>query len=111
MNKTKIEFGFGAGMDKDQIPVSPECVKHGLDWIKKVTVRLFDGYTLTACEGGWRNPAGLLVEEPGFTLTIYTSFTPSVTPTKIDIMVDAIKQALRQEAVCVIQTPVNFEIL
>lgn len=110
LNAIKLEFGFGVGLDANQNRLTVEERRTGLDWIKKVSVNLFGGYTLTETQGGWRNPAGIVVEEPGFTLTVYTTPAQHGLPTRIDILIDTIKAALHQEAVCITQSLVNSEI-
>lgn len=111
MNTLKIEFCFGTGFDRNQNPLTVEERRFGLNQIKQGAVEIFGGYTLVDTEGGWRNPAGVLVEETGKSLVIYTIEKPSfIVREKIEGMISIIKMALRQETICVVQTPVNSEI-
>lgn len=120
----KIEFGFGVGKDRDQKTITPERVTCALEVIAEEAVRKFGAYTLTATEGGWVNPAGVLVVERGYTL-MATVENPIVAPaglapsTRANVahvalqlaiknMAAIISGALRQEAVAVTVTPVYF---
>lgn len=109
MTKTiKLEFGFGIGKDRNQNSLSQTDVIDGLNDIKRYASAVWKGYTLIATHGGWTNTLNTLVEEPGYTLMVLAS-----SPSRISILstITTIKQALRQEAVCLTQTPVKFEII
>lgn len=113
--KYKIEFGFGAGEDSVGRLLLQSEVEIGLQKIRQRAVEWFGGYTLTKTQGGWRNPAGWLVEEQGYTLSILVD--PSTVLLKdfgyrleITYMVSVIKQALRQQAVVVMLTPIDWSI-
>lgn len=114
--KYKIEFGFGAGEDASGRLLLQSEVIIGLQKIRKRAVEWFDGYTLTKTQGGWVNPANhWLIEEPGYTLSVLVD--PASEHNKdagysleITDMVLTIKQALRQQAVAVMLTPVDWSI-
>lgn len=111
MNTLKIEFTFGIGRDRNQNHLTVEARRFGMGQIKKTAIKLFGGYTIIDTEGGWRNPDGVIVEETGKTLIIYTKEIQSLLlPDKIETMREEIKNALRQEAICIVQTLVNSEI-
>lgn len=69
---SRIVFHVGAGYASDGTPIGlrdmgairRECVA--------VLSKRFGGCTLTEHEGGWIDPAGAVLTEPGFTLTVYT---------------------------------------
>src|SRR5688572_27076956 len=65
----KIEFGFGVGFDRDQRKLTYEDIQIALANIRKEAITVYGVYTLTGTTGGWRNSAGILVEEPGYTLS------------------------------------------
>lgn len=109
-NAVKLEFGFGVGKDRLQLPISPAALATGLKQIKDQAVYLWGGYTLLQTEGGWKNEAGELVKEPGFTLVILVTDLYNLDLT-CDRMITSIKNTLRQEAVAFTQTAVNFQIL
>lgn len=123
----KIEFGFGVGKDRDQKTITPERVTCALEVIAEEAVRKFGAYTLTATEGGWVNPAGVLVMERGYTLMATVANPHEVMSLSaasalsrntlreynalklaIKNMAAIISGALRQEAVAVTVTPVYF---
>lgn len=113
--KYKIEFGFGAGEDDSGRLLLQSEVEIGLQKIRRRAVEWFGGYTLTKTQGGWVNPAGRLVEEPGYTLSVLVD--PSTVlledfgyRLEITDIVSTIKQALRQHSVVVMLTPVDWSI-
>lgn len=125
MNLThyKIEFGFGVGLDRNQSPIDGVQREDALHLITSECVRLFGGYTLTQTTGGWRNPAGVLVQEPGYTLMATVPnplanaekpYVPGATSAyhlltvHINMMAGYINGALNQEATAVTVTPVFF---
>lgn len=109
-NAIKIEFGFGVGKDRHQKFLTPREVRLGLRLIIEKAASLWGAYTLQPVSGGWTNPAGLLIEEPGYVLTITTK-PLQTSHSNTRALIDVIKDSLRQEAVAVTQTPVSFEIL
>src|SRR5688572_20166352 len=105
-NKYKIEFGFGVGLDRNQNPISLLKMAAAVQAICTEAAKLFKAYTLTEVNGGWTNPAGVLVTERGYTLTVImpsTQFTQA--------FAKFIGGALDQEAVAVTVTPVNFNVI
>lgn len=102
----KIEFGFGVGKDREQKDISLPAREIALQCIRDEAVRVFGAYTLTPVEGGWRNPAGVVVTEPGYTLSV---ILPSVQASQH--FAGYIIGVLEQEAVAVTVTPVNFELI
>lgn len=113
----KIEFGFGIEKDRDQNTLPKSLVDAAIATIKEEAAHQFGAYTLTAASGGWTNPDGLLVTEPGYTLTvIIPQEDPAVqVGSRLEFCVPFfaafIRGALRQQAVAVTITPVNFAIL
>lgn len=104
-NHYKIEFGFGVGKDRNQNFISPAMREAALQTIQAEAARRFGAYTLTKVAGGWKNPAGVLVTEEGYTLTI---IIPQTSPTHS--FARFIGAVLEQEAVAITITPVYFEI-
>lgn len=104
----KIEFGFGVGEDKNGFSLNSSRVVAGLGNIRKEAARLFGGYTLRSVTGGWVNPEGRLVEEPGYTLQV---FDDGSTNGNRAAMVGVIKEQLNQAAVAVTITEVKFSIV
>jgi len=104
----KVEFGFGIGKDRNQraIPGSEQVA--ALDFIAAEAARRFGAYTLTSTSGGWTNPAGLLVQEPGYTLMATVPANFDCLDLHAKIFAAYIAGALRQEAVAVTVTPVWF---
>lgn len=108
-NQYKLEFGFGAGEDRQGIPLDQANVGLVVNEIVETASRLFGGCFLTRGRGGWINPAGILVTEPGYVLTVYTNFSH----TRDDAMklIATIKRLLNQEAVIFSHQPVSWEYL
>jgi hypothetical protein len=101
----KIEFGFGVGKNKNNEVITDLDRESALAVIRKEAAAVFGGYTLFSPTGGWRNPAGVLVEEPGYTLMVLVSDANNFT---IDCFAAYIRGAFQQEAVVVTITPVTF---
>lgn len=108
--QTKIEFGFGVGEDATGAALAPDLVIAGLMVIRKRAAELFGGYTMHAVNGGWTNPEGRLVEEPGYTLFVFGPGNGNMNGT-ILALVDCIKENLHQAAVCVTFTEVNTRVV
>lgn len=104
----KVEFGFGVGFDYEQQPLTEGRVNAALSVIRREAVTRFGAYTLTPVKGGWTNPQGVLVEEPGYTLTIMLD---AVVDRQIQSMACFIGGALNQEAIVVTMTPVDFRVI
>lgn len=119
-NHYKIEFGFGVGKDKNQRTLSYEDVQIALANIRAEAARVYGAYTLTGTTGGWRNGAGVLVTEGGYSLSIVVPVVRDVIgvgprelvpPSLADKCFAAyIAGALNQEAVAITVTPVHFEL-
>lgn len=109
---TKIEFGFGVELYKDGAPLRPDTRKRGVEFIIAMVTDLFGGCTLVDTPGTWRNPHGILFEERGKTLIVYTtSSCQSRITAKIKQTVTCIKEQLGQEAVAVTVTQVSTGLL
>jgi hypothetical protein len=106
--KHKIEFGFGVGQDADGNPIDQLQFVFAFKVIRLKAVDLFGGYTMCKTTGGWIDPTGRLVEEPGYTLFVFSDFNEFE---KYRMMAEIIKTELNQQAVAVTVTEVNFEIL
>jgi hypothetical protein len=65
-------IGFGLGERADGTPIGDDERAAIIRQIAIQTAHRFGGYTIAHTYGGWINPAGRLVEEPGITLTIVT---------------------------------------
>jgi len=109
--KYKIEFGFGVGEDRDGNVISIERHESALGAIRREAATLFGGYTLTRTEGGWRNPQGRLVEEPGYTLSVLTDYPGDFPQWPMIDMAGHIKRELSQEAVYVVVHQCSWEML
>lgn len=110
--KYRIDFGFGVSEDRDGNTITIIRREEAMDEIKRVCMSLFGGYTLTRTEGGWRNPQGRLVEEPGYTLSVLAkSDTRYFDEDPIKSMAGCIKQQLAQEAVAATVIECNWEML
>lgn len=119
MNNTahyKIEFGFGVGKDRNQNPISDQMRTAAMDVIKAEAAKRFGAFTLTITDGGWTNPAGLLITEPGYTLSVMirpldNAFVAMQEAERIgQSFAQFICGVLEQEAVAIIITLVNFQI-
>lgn len=102
--KVKIEFGFGAGLNRYGEPISPETARDRLTVIRVEAVARYGGYTITATIGGWRNPAGTLAEEGGYTLMVLADDFDRI---QAEFFASFIGGALCQEAVAITVTPVT----
>jgi len=111
-NQTKIEFGFGVELTKDQTRINPDAVPELLGFVRDLVLTHFDGCAFTRTEGAWRNPAGHTYVERGYTLMILTDAAESPRLfNAVNKIVAEIKFLFQQEAVAVTLTPVNFSIL
>jgi len=117
----KIEIGFGIGLNRhgNHIPYSTREAK--LANIRSRATNLFSGCTIVPTMGTWTSPAGTLFTEEGRTLIVYVPAV-WVTPdgatvpapdsmASISGLIRYIKDQLEQEAVALVTTPVNFDIV
>ena len=94
-----FEYRIIAGVGKDhkgqEIPASTR--EAALERIKAKAVALFNGYTITAGEGGWVDDNNELVREPCIILHVFVSLKG------INTLARFVGTALSQESVCVIE--------
>lgn len=111
MKSNKITFGFGVGVTKDGSPIPRYFAQCLVKEICELAANLFGGYTIYECEGGWTNPRGEVVVEPGRSIVAYCDHRSKVTEAKVEQMVATIKELLNQEAVAVVREECDFSIL
>lgn len=63
-------IGFGIGETRDGFAITDDQRRAILQAVKETAAGIFGGFTLFNVQGGWVNPEGRLVEEPGISLLI-----------------------------------------
>lgn len=92
----RISITAGVGEDANGVKLAKDTVESGLANIRYGLTRRAGGYTETAVEGGWMDPHGRVVTEPGRRFTI---MAPSAAPARE--YADFIGHELHQRAVAV----------
>lgn len=113
----KIEFGFGAEVDKNHERLESEARRHAVMTIRETATQLFGGCTLWETIGSWKSPDGHIYRERGATLMVILLDDYHNSPifddagklrAKIHAMVETIKDSLNQEAVAITATPLAW---
>lgn len=104
----KIHFGFGRGQRKNGQAITIAESRLAMSLLKHEAARLFGGYSFTRIEGGWVNPAGKLVEEPGGILEVVTTRDYRSMVKLAKAFRETIKQVLDQEAIVLTITECKF---
>lgn len=107
----KIEFGFGAELDRSGARIKTETRQQAIDAIRQTATELFGGCTMVETWGCWKSPEGQLFRERGATLIVYMGFSPMFTSglsLTVRAMAQTIKDTLNQQAVAVIVIPLSF---
>lgn len=109
---TKVEFGFGVGLDKAWVPINGARRDKALCNIIAKATELFSGCTVTDTYGTWRDDSGKLFEERGKTLMVMlTGGDRKANTEKVETLVAVIKHELDQQAVVVSVTPISIGFL
>lgn len=66
----RYTFGVGIGFDRDGKAIHPEEVRQYIEAAIKRASELFGGCFITRGDGGWIDPAGKLIVEPGIVITV-----------------------------------------
>jgi hypothetical protein len=112
MNKIKVEFGFGTGLDKSGQNIPFAQIERGVENICKSVLRMFGGYTRYWTQGGWKDLSdGKVFIEHGATVVAYLDPEDAMGDDKIANVVAVIKAALNQRAVYVTRTLVDTELM
>lgn len=94
----KIEITFGVGKTEYGEAINPEMAEIEIKAIKALSAHLFGGYSMHCIEGGWKDEAGAVVEEPGRLLVLLVE---KVRKGFVDVVVNEIKERLFQKTVVV----------
>ena len=72
MKRTTYTVHVGAGQDKDGMDIRNYERTDMLAHAKLRTARLFGGYSVSECFGGWVDPHGRIVEERAYRIEVST---------------------------------------
>lgn len=105
----RIEFTFGVGLDRNATPLTQEEVVDGMARIERQACAEFGGATFFDTAGIWGAPNGHIFREAGKCMVVYVTWQGhGVDERQFRRMADAIKEALRQAAVCVVANPISY---
>lgn len=105
----KIEFGFGVQYREDGSAILGHEQAAGISDIRRRASSLFGGHTiLSTLTEWWDEDADIFVAEEGRTLFVFADRTQPDLDALVVKLAEQIKDSLKQKAICVTFTEVEF---
>lgn len=103
----QITVTVGTGFDRHGVVIPPEVRTASLTALDNEAINRFGGYTRQAIDGGWKNAAGVTVQESGTTYIILSDQSSAIEQARE--FAKLARAALNQESVLLKVEPVSAE--